>query len=253
VHPLDILSLSLGILGAIPVLGTANSVTMRYIRVRRLLRLQSKSRLDVVITTSSISKSGHGIASTTRSLTAEGEIRGLAAIATRLGSNYRGKPIMVHISDRIDGPLDSDLVLLGGPAANRQSMDFLARVAIAREQELVIDAAKCSVITKAKTIELFDLQTERGIPRRDIAVIVVSPSPYNIDRRAVMCAGLTTYGTGAAAMLVFSNAEGASHSDIKELRKSLRSASALLLVECQLDRGRTVHWHILYSVTSSRV
>jgi hypothetical protein len=232
------LSFSLAVIGAIPIALAAAHVIARFRSVQSVLQFDWRSRIDIVITTSTTSRSSHGLAATTRSLTAEGELIGIAAVATTLGQCYRHKEVRIHVSKRVSNELDEDLIVLGGPAANLYATQFLELVAEQAKIPIKFDAANLSASVGKFTVIDYDIQLDHGIPQRDLGLIVVTKNPFNQARNAVLCAGLTTYGTGAVAQYVFRDVLGRHDTTARLLRSKLRQRPSIALFDCRLGNGR---------------
>jgi hypothetical protein len=225
--------------------------------VKRVLRFRSTGRVDIILTTSLARKlkEGGGKAAVARDLAPEGDVHAIAEAVSMLSRNYRQKRTLTHVSERVNCQLDDDLIILGSVASNRYSEDFLNRFRLAREFGIDINVAECRLNVRggagASPFSLDDFDIERGrdnLPRRDIGYIMVGANPYNPSRRAIVCAGYTTYGTGAVGEILFSQILTGNESRHRRLRKVLGKRSAFIVLECGLNLGGLVHWSELYSV-----
>jgi hypothetical protein len=246
----NIISLALGVLGVLPLLIAGPRSLRRFYKVQRVLRLQRGNRLDLVLTTSSITQSSHGKASAMRPVTAEGELIGIAEVATVLGAHYPHKEVCIQVSARVRNRLDRDLIILGGPAANQHASDYLEAADIAIAHNIIYDASNCHVRMNGTDINDFNIDLKEGLPRKDLVLIIVGPNPFSQMRaRSVLCAGLTTYGTGAAAQLLFRDVLQAKGPEAHKLRRHFRRRSVAALVECRLDAGRLLYWKLVEVVS----
>ncbi|MEU2785230.1 MULTISPECIES: hypothetical protein [Streptomyces] len=212
-----------------------------------MLRFRIKGRVNVVITTSEIKNSRHGSASVRRSLTAEGEVLAISQLIAALARVYKQSSILIQVSERVADGLEGDLVCLGGPAANHISRDYLE--AIDPERKLTFDAASCTVKFLDLEIENFDIHIESGLPKKDIALVMLSRNPLAPAGNAALCAGLTTFGTGAAAKILFRDIlQGGGLSGFRS-RRMLRKRPCVAIYECTLVGGRPIHYRLLKSGT----
>ncbi|WP_317802836.1 hypothetical protein [Rhodococcus sp. IEGM 1330] len=248
--------LFLGILGAIPVLAAGSKYTSRWRRVRRILRFQRTGRVDIVLTTSLARKEKEdgGRVSVVRGLAPEGDILAMTPSVALLSTNFPDKQIVTHLSEKVRGRLDDDLVILGSSASNEYSADFMSRFNLARQLNLTLEVKNGSIAIDrgagGNRLKIQDFDVKRnaeGLPKKDIAYIAIGPNPYNANRRAVVCAGFTTYGTGAASDVLFNDILSSRHSRERRLRKVLSNKSAFLIIECHLEFGNLVHWDELFS------
>jgi hypothetical protein len=130
----------------------------------------------------------------------------MVSVARALGAHYSHKEPRVHMSVDIRNRLDSDLVVLGGPLLNDAAADFItAFSARYPESGIVYDAATQSMTVADFEHTGFDLQREDGIPKQDLVLILMGWDLFAKETRAILCAGFTTYGTAAAAELLFND------------------------------------------------
>src|SRR5258708_6312036 len=195
-------------------------------------------------------KEGGGKAAVVRDLAPEGDILSIAAAVGALSRNYRQKQIMTHVSERVHGRLDDDLIILGSVAANRYSADFIDRFDLAEHLNLKIDVSQCEIYIDQPKVGEFvinDFDIARGrdnLPRRDLIYIAAGVNPYNPHRRALVCAGFTTYGTGAAGEILFSQILIGHEALHRQLRRLQSMRSTLIIGQCGLKLGKLVHWSV---------
>lgn len=101
-------------------------------------------------------------------------------------------------------PSDSEfpelLILLGGPMHNRSTKEFLS-------------ALPFITINEARGIISVPTIPPLAMPKRNLgpeiasdrALALIGPNPFRSGRCFLLCAGLTTYGTGAIAEYLFAN------------------------------------------------
>jgi hypothetical protein len=202
----------------VPLLATALIRLGRLERGRRILNFDRVSKLDVVVTTSDVRPPAIGI-ETDRPLTGYGQLRGVGSCTRAMSRLYRHKRISLHFSRflRADGKLDSDLVLLGGPLKNQWSKTFLDDLVRHYEMRTFeFDEQRRNIRIDVTGFDPFEVEAfapemedarAGGLryPKKDYGLIILS---HHKGRRAgafrwVMCAGITTYGTAAAADYLF--------------------------------------------------
>jgi hypothetical protein len=173
---------------------------------RRVLRLRRGATIDIVVTTSDQATSHVG-AAVQRPTTGLGQILGLThatrALTRLYGRDTRPSP---HFSTRVGRhQLDRDLILLGGPAKNAVTGRLLAALAGQHpELDLAFDDRTGHIRVGGYEAAL-DTSALGDPPARDLAIIVATQNPFAAEerRRAILCCGLTSYGTAAAADVLF--------------------------------------------------
>lgn len=201
--------------------------------VRRLLRLDTRRRLDVIAATSFTAPPSPGVADAHS--TSIGELRGIASATRVLSRHYRGKPLSFYVSEESPADLTGDVLLLGSPLKNRWSGRFLdwfnRRFP---DAGLGIDSATRSIALGGRAVEAFDQHAVDGLPREDLGVIAMASTTYGA-RRVILCAGLSTYGTEAAARFLFDRlCQGGD----RPLGRMFRREAAAAVVHCYVqDRG----------------
>jgi hypothetical protein len=191
----------LGLLGLIPLAVSAGEWLLDRRRVRRVLRLHNRGHLDVVVTTNHVQPYEAGVAKAY--LTAVGEARGIAALSRVLMRHYRKKNVDITVSVDYGGQPTGDVILLGGPLRNEWSRNFLRRLKDNYGVDIEILAEDSRIRIGEFDSGTFDQELEDDIPKRDLGVVILAPWFQNDEHRVVMCAGLSTYGTEAAARFIF--------------------------------------------------
>jgi hypothetical protein len=218
-----------GLIGIVPILWAARQIVLRQLHARRLLQFGVRRNLDVVVTTSAFARTPGG---TSRSYkTNLGEVMGLASLAGALGRYYPRKPLEIHMSERVRHSLDKDLVVLGGPLFNNCAKDFITRFnRLYPTASIELDAQKHSLQVGSRyREEEYDLAVSAGIPAQDLAVILIGRNPFASRQGAgILCAGLSTYGTAAAADYVFTTL--VKRREGKETRHLLRNKCGAAIV-----------------------
>jgi hypothetical protein len=240
------ISFLLGILGAIPITLAAAQGISRFRSVQSVLRFDSRSRVDIVITTSTTSRSSHGRAATTRSLTAEGELVGIASATTTLAQCYRRKEVRIHVSRKVGSELDEDLIIMGGPVANLYASQFLELISEQTRIPIEFNAPDAFVRVGEFARNDYNIQLDHGMPQRDIGLLIKSRNPFNPEKNAVLCAGLTTYGTGAVAQFFFRTILGGCDPAARRLRRQFRQQTVIALFDCRLGDGRLLTAELLH-------
>jgi hypothetical protein len=226
----------LGLLGLIPLAVSAREWLLDRRRVRRVLRLQNRGHLDVVVTTNYVQPYERGVAKAY--LTAVGEARGIAALSRVLMRHYRKKNVDITVSVDYGGDPKGDVILLGGPLRNRWSRDFLRRL----KEDYGVDVEILAEDSRIRIGEFdsgtFDQELEDDIPKRDLGVVILAPWSQNDEHRVVMCGGLSTYGTEAAARFIFVDLPK-NNSENRRIARCLRNQQvAVICVYAGIGAGR---------------
>ena len=205
---------ALGVVGATPVVLGARATLVRYLGGRRLLQMQSagtddEEELAVIVTTSATDVSPVG-PEVRRHTTGIGQIRALAECAQSVGFFYRRMPISPRMSREVPDPdvLDTDVVLLGGLDGNDCSIAFVERIrqTFGEISLYYNDAATNDLRVGSFACENYPLN-QSGTARpvtQDLGLIVFWRNPWAQEvRRAILCLGFSSFGTGAAARYAF--------------------------------------------------
>ncbi len=224
----------------------------RLLRARSLLRLTPTEPLDVVVTTSMTTVSSIG-AAVVRPLTGVGGVLGTAHVARMLGKYYRRKALRVHLSERIVNRLDSDVVLLGGPAKNRFARRLLE---VLVPEGVEFDDNRLRAQVGETTIAFETLPIDEGMPNRDVGFVVVTRSPFaDHPRVAVLCCGFTSYGTAAAAEWLFGDVHRMSRRKRAQLgldwKADRKTGGFVGLLDIELSRGRPAAIRLMRSLQIS--
>lgn len=218
---------------------------------RRMLRISGGGRLDVIASTSACQ--AHSSDDAAAYLTAVGEVRGMAAVSRTFSRYFRKTTITMHMSMEGQPAQDSDLLLLGGPRRNERTKNFIETFnRTYPEAKVRIDTGTRTVAIGGREISGFDQRTtHNGVPTEDVGLIVVGPRDAgNKDRRVFLCAGLSTYGTEAAARFLFEELARSGRTESitqwlrsarrhRTYRRLLRSEAAGLVIRCSID-GRAI-------------
>jgi hypothetical protein len=201
---MDILSLIITTIGAIPVIVAFFYWLYGYRPAKQFLSFTDREPVDVIVTTSAISQSDKG-AEIVRATTGIGQLEGVAFLSRVLGRFYRKKPISLKMSKKVTDRLNRDLVLLGGPAKNEFSAKFISEFNEENsELEVTFDDINCSLNISDFSIDSKQLKITDGFPEDDYAIVFVWKNPFAVElRRGILCAGFTSYGTSGAANWLF--------------------------------------------------
>lgn len=172
-----------------------------------VLGLRRGETVDLVVTTSAVVPSAHGVP-VSRPMTGHGQIIGMMHAVRSIVRFYgRSTQPTVHFSERIEQPqLDRDLVVLGGPAKNSITKKLLS--ALMRRYpraEVEFDDVKGVIGFGGRTVVEGAVDPSVGELPEDFALVVGMRNPFDPSgsSRALLCCGFTSYGTGAAAELLF--------------------------------------------------
>jgi hypothetical protein len=247
---LSLAGLLIGVIGLFPIGREVYGWLVQRMPIRRMLPLGRRTRLDVVVTTNETQKQEPGVADAY--LTAVGEVRGVAAVSRVLSRIYPRKPLNVHISEEYPGNPEGDILLLGGPRRNRWTRHFIDRFNREFDAGLVIDAENCHIRIGNFHIKDFDLRHVAGVPSQDIGLVIITAWGAGLTQRAIMCGGLTTYGTEAAARFIFADL----HHDPalrRDIVGRLEQADAIVIAVHALIEARVVQQTSVYSSQGRKV
>jgi hypothetical protein len=202
----------LGAVGAIPVIVVMARSFRRFKRARRVLDFSRRNRVDVVLPESGMMArpEGSGVLYS-RPLTGYGPVRGLAFCARAVARHYQGAEVGVYIDNHLFGPLGGDLVALGGPSHNSQAREFLYYLTENYDIDVHFDEKDSRLDVCAPGEKWYDTRSDPIVlngdayPSSDVGLIVAINSEDGGGRkRRILCAGVTTYGSGVAADYLFS-------------------------------------------------
>jgi hypothetical protein len=194
----------IGLIGIVPVVTAWTASLLSWRRVARILGFGRNTPVDVVVTTSGYTQHPSGTSRSYR--TNMGEVQAMGSVARALGAYYRRKTPRVHMSVDIRNRLDSDVVVLGGPLLNDTAVDFINAFQRCYPTAKVLhDATTQSMEIGDFKRNGFDLRLENDIPGQDLCLILLAWDLFENRTRDTLCAGFTTYGTAAAAELLFTD------------------------------------------------
>jgi hypothetical protein len=236
---------------AAPAVAAAAGVVGRWLfrtrPARRVLGLQRQGRIDVVATTNHTTrqKPGHAHAH----LTAVGELRAIAVASRAVARYYRKKRMSLFLSEEYSIRPEGDLLLLGGPINNAYARGLLDRFNYDHpELAIELDAAGCFLQVGEVVVDKFEQRyTDKGIPRRDLGLVLLSSWTEDTPQRVILCAGFTTYGTEAAARFLFQLATGGAGS-LGEIRRAMRHSPVVAVVEADIVAAQVVRARLYQSM-----
>jgi hypothetical protein len=203
--PLTLADVDVGVvLGLVSLTGLTGigvwRVTMRFSRRNRFLRLRVNEPLDIVLSTSRVERSTQPV-SYRRTLISVGHLESVTAFSAAVGAIKRRDQIVVHASSHVAHALERDLVLIGGPVKNEISRLFLERLDLAYpDLGLLFGPGEDGVVRVAVDGTAFDVEPPAGELSCDYGLVVAWVNPFAVERRrAILCAGITSHGTAAAA------------------------------------------------------
>lgn len=246
------ISLIVGVVGAVPALYALVQYIFDFMPVRRFLCLGKKSKIDVILSTSSTVLSRKG-AKVQRATTGIGQVQGVSHFARFVGKIYKNKKIEIHLGNNIPEIRNSDLVLLGGPAKNEYSAKYIKILSREFPQlKLCVDDNNSTLSLCGKTYNEAMLDIEKGTPSKDYGLVVVWDNPFSSDPkkyRSIYCSGLTSYGTGGASLWIFNDIL-TKKSGFHNLRKvsGRRRANFLAVIEMEMVNKSVVGMKVVEMV-----
>lgn len=235
----EMVSLVVGIIAVVPILGAEASRLLRWRRHHSILRFARRGPLDVVIASTHTEVGAPGAVQRLPT-SGWGQVLGVSFAWPVLSARYPKKDVRVSLSAHTSGlGFRDDLIMLGGPLTNAVSRAFLEALSEQHRTSVEFDIEGPNVRVPGQSIGSFDLEIQDevdGVPAKDLCLIVVAPNPWETRRRAVLCCGLTTYGTAAAASLLFYRAVPANRDFWKKCGIAPRRESGFgLLFVAHLD------------------
>lgn len=236
--------LVLGVLGVVPLLvaGAGSLLSLR--RDSQILGFGRRTSLDVILTTAEFAQHPSGTSTSFR--TNVGEVQGLGSVARALGRHYQGKPMRVQMSADIKNLLDGDVVVLGGPLLNDTAQDFIDAFNERYKTNILHNASGQQLTIGGYSCDGYSLKRKGGIPAQDLALVLLARNLFTEHpSRDVLCAGFTTYGTGAAAELFFNDLlSPKSHASAKPIRGA---DGAAIIAEIHMVNGQVTRWTVVHS------
>jgi hypothetical protein len=233
-----LLGLSGLLLGVVPYLALAFRWRLSRHPARTFLGLGKDQPVEVIVSTNSTRAATAGEARAFT--TAIGELRSVAVGARTVLRLYKRKKVSVFMSAEYPGRLQADTLIVGGPLRNSYAQRFLDYVNDTYpDAQLQLDAPAGVIGVGGRTIA-FDQRRDGGIPREDLALLVLATVPGNdgSSQRFVFCAGLSTYGTEGAARLLFQQVLSPTREGVR-LRRLLSGSITAVAVQVWIE-GRQV-------------
>ena len=146
----------------------------------------------------------------------------------------------------------NDLVLLGGPAKNKYSEHFLNKF-IEKNPHLNLEVNDRESRLKIHDQEynIDDLNISGKFPQKDIGIVIVCENPFSAnDRRAIYCAGMTSYGTSGCAMWLFDDILIELDKQAKTLFKDVgkKSPNFVTVLEMEIINGGVASIDVIASI-----
>lgn len=200
---------------------------------RRVLGLQRKGRIDVVATTNHTAPPAPGEADAP--LTAVGELRAIAVASRAVARYYPKKEMSLFMSKEYSVRPEGDVLLLGGPLKNEYTSGFLERFNLDHPDARVeLDAEQHLLRLGDFELRGFDQRnTREGVPRRDIGIVLLSSWTDDSPQRVILCAGLTTYGTEAAARFLFEDVLKKTKR-ARTVRRAMRKSPVIAVIQADI-------------------
>lgn len=160
------------------------------------------------------------------------ELEAFVAIARAI-SPMRLEPRVVDSEVRLRDVADKNIVILGGPSANRLAAEVLRATA---KTPFAFDAERQAISVSDRTYT--PVENEAGALQRDYALLLRLRSPFRSDRLMLMCLGCHGFGTlGAARVLTDSGLA-------KQLLGATKGAECFAaLLSFDLSDGNIVRTH----------
>lgn len=215
-----------------------------YLPSRRFLGFNKDEEIDFIVTTSDLKKDEKGL-KVLRATTGIGQIIGIAEAAKIIGKLYRKKAINIQLSGLLTQRPNKDLILLGGPAKNEISKKFI-RIFKERNKDLKFEFDDISTTIRLDDIEIIrpDLDCDAdGNIDFDYSIVIVSDNPFSSKkRRAIFCAGFTSYGTSGGATWLFDDLllKNAKRLKILENLENNKKASFIAIIKVQIASKQVV-------------
>ena len=241
---LAVLGLILSLWGAVPTAVLFRERVRGARSLRRMLALGPQKKIEFMVTSSRADVSRVGPPQrekrALRSLVPSGDLAGVAELGAMLSRAYPAKSFVVTPTGASFANPEADHFVIGGPVRN----DYAARLIESCQDTagitsgLIFDAGTRFIRfgTKEYGPDL-DLDFSNNIPRLDYGIVMlakVQRGPRSC--RVLLVAGLTTYGTHAAAHFAAHQLVGY----LKQNRLS-RPPNVCVLIKAKLVNGRPYH------------
>jgi hypothetical protein len=113
--------------------------------------------------------------------------------------------------------------------------------------DLVLDAENCRIQVDDMIVSDFNQRLNGGVPTEDIGIAVLGPWSVDRKHRMILCGGLSTYGTEAAARFIF-NDVNRDRKLRRRLRKLVNSNDAVVIGVHAFIEARSVQETSIMSV-----
>jgi len=191
--------------------------------------------------TEAISREGYQVR---RPLTGVGQIAGTAAFARAAGHFYPNVKITPHLSTAISNTLENDLVILGAPLRNIIADRFLGSVST--KVPLLFDDGAGAVRLGEYHVSDYEFSTREEKPDSDICLIVCWKNPFTDSvRRAILCAGMSSYGTAAGTDYLFRYLLFDHQATLRDHLKRAASGNFAMILNVEFSRDQPVSFEVL--------
>lgn len=244
---LELAGFVVGVVGLAPTVVVALEFIREQLPLRRALGFRSPDGVELLVTTSATGISGVGPPQgprAKRDLIPSGDLAGVAELCSMLARVYPRRPYVITPSSRKQSDGRRDQFVVGGPVHNRYAAQLVCgRMADAGpDTPVVFDADRRFV----KIDEQFwgpdlDLRFEEDVPQTEYALVVLTGiRRFGMSQRVVVAAGLTTYGTHAAAHFVVHELAG-----VLAGAGLRRRPNVCILIKAALVNGQPYHIDVL--------
>jgi hypothetical protein len=236
---MDLFNTIIGIIGVIPTLAILFIWISKQKPVKKLLNFQEKEPLDIIVTTSNQSENKIGL-KVVRPTTGIGQVQGISFAARTLGRFYKRKEIFTHMSTNIPERLSKDLLLIGGPAKNQVTKRFLTNFQTKFSNiNFTYDDIDCKLTLDDYVLDenCFRLEDPSKI-EKDVGLLILWDNPFYTNRRAILCSGMTSFGTSAVANWFFDDILLQKDKDNFNLIKNMKSF--VIVLDIDLLNGKAL-------------
>jgi hypothetical protein len=252
---LEWIGLVVGLVGLVPTVILAREYLRERVPLRRVLDLRSKAGVEFLITTSAAGISSVGPADGPRAwreLIPSGDLAGVAELFGLMVRVYPGRDLLITPSMRPQGDRRRDQIVVGGPVHNRYTSQLVCgdMTSASSDTPIVFDADRRYI--RLGDTELgpdLDLCFEGDVPQLEYCLVLLSSiQRLGTQQRVIVAAGLTTYGTHAAAHFVAHHL--ASYCESNGLG---RKPNTCILVRSAIANGQPYDLKALHHITVDKL
>jgi len=145
--------------------------------------------------------------------------------------------------DKLTDLKDEDLIILGGPAANKISLEIWNNLSSKLPCLINLDEQKITIADRIYK-PLYDVE---GCVQTDYAIVLRTKHPYNMDRTIFLCFGCHGFGTLGAVNMITNDTK------VRTIEKRIKSDDFILFCKIDFKNQKLIDTNIVESYSINHI